>query len=705
MKWQKRLNICFTVMLTSVFILLGIFVFRQSYCRVIEALIDLFGGFKYYLCTLFEIETSGLPSVTEYSKVIEWTAILPSDFENFKVNATEYFTTLVSKANFLSWLSMSGNKIGVWAKVITILLPGIVGLFFVIKRLYASGNTKHNVDTVPLRIFKKASAVLYQPVKRFICGYIEFLRKHSGILTLWCVMWIIHLNLASIIIAFFAYYFYFAVSFDVGSIYTQLVKMVLDLQPFFRFFPWWSLIIFAYVLFERFRKKIALNKLRKYEAKNCGFINELPIVSMTCGSMGKRKTTMITDMALSQEVMFRQKAFSILQKADMKFPYFPWIRFEKELAACIEYGTVYNLATAKDWVALKRSRFEKHHNCEWQLYGYDCERYGLEYDDALKKSELFDVLETYAQAFFIYVLQTSLIVANYSIRTDNKLLSEDNFPLWALDFFTDGQKQSRHSHILDFDVLRLGKKIMENNPKAGSFEFGVVAITEIGKERGNNLELKDVKKKNDETNQKNDLFNSWLKMCRHSATVDNYPFIKVFTDEQRPESWGADARDLCDIVNIVSAGDTKLALPFYTIEDMLSEMAFNRFTALYYDFRYRRGDNTLLVHILKSVTAWLWKRNARIYNKYGYSIVKVEKERGTMDGKAENKRYFLMNYKIYRNRFTTDCFSDYFNDMAKRSNVGIMDYLEYATEKASVEELKSQNSYFINGLYHDEEGA
>lgn len=705
MKWQKRLNICFTVMLTALFILLGIFVFRQSYCRAIEALIDLFGGFKYYLCTLFEIETSGLPSVTEYSKVIEWTAILPSDFENFKVNATEYFVALVSKENFLSWLSMSGNKIGIWAKVITILLPGIVGLFIVIKRLYASGNTKHNVDTVPLRIFKKASAVLYKPVKRFICGYIEFLRKHSGILTLWCVMWILHLNLASIIIAFFAYYFYFAVSFDVGSIYTQLVKMVLDLQPFFRFFPWWSLVIFAYVLFERFRKKVALNKLRKYEAKNCGFINELPIVSMTCGSMGKRKTTMITDMALSQEVMFRQKAFSILQKADMKFPFFPWICFEKELAACIEYGTVYNLATAKDWVALKQSRFEKHRNCEWQLYGYDCKRYGLEYDDALKTSELFDVLETYAQAFFIYVLQTSLIVANYSIRTDNRLLSEENFPMWALDFFTDGQKQSRHSHILDFDVLRLGKKILENNPKAGSFEFGVVAITEIGKERGNNLELKEVKKKNDETNQKNDLFNSWLKMCRHSATVDNYPFIKVFTDEQRPESWGADARDLCDIVNIVSAGDTKLALPFYTIEDMLSEMAFNRFTALYYDFRYRRGDNTLLVHILKSVTAWLWKRNARIYNKYGYSIVKIEKERGTMDGKAENKRYFLMNYKIYRKRFTTDCFSDYFNDMAKRSNVGIMDYLEYATEKASVEELKSQNSYFINSLYHDEEGA
>ena len=114
---------------------------------------------------------------------------------------------------------------------------------------------------------------------------------------------------------------------------------------------------------------------------------------------------------------------------------------------------------------------------------------------------------------------------------------------------------------------------MENNPKAGSFEFGVVGIKEVGKERGNNLELKEVKKGTIDANQKNDLFNSWLKMCRHSATVDNFPFIKVFTDEQRPESWGADARDLADIINVVSCGDMRLSLPFYTIEEMLSEWA------------------------------------------------------------------------------------------------------------------------------------
>ena len=40
--------------------------------------------------------------------------------------------------------------------------------------------------------------------------------------------------------------------------------------------------------------------------------------------------------------------------------------------------------------------------------------------------------------------------------------------------------------------------------------------------------------------------------------------------------------------------------------------------------------------------------------------------------------------------------------MARQSNVGLNDYREYVTEKASVEELKAQNSYFINGLYRND---
>lgn len=700
MKRLRLLNIIFSALLTIIFILLGVFCFSTSYLRFGESIADLWRSGKYYFCGIFGIEHTTVPTVAEYSSVLEWNIFLPSDFEAFKAAASGYFSLLFDNENFVLYFSKLGEILGAMSKVIIIIIPCITVLVLIIKRLYSGSNTRHNKDTIPLRVFKLITKYTYQPLKKKVKSFIEFLREYPFIFKIWITMWVFHLNLASILVEIAAYFLYFSVSFNFETIYIQICKLFIDFQIILKSFPWWTLTIYVYYRFDKLRKSIGTMQLRRMEARNCGFINELPIVSMTCGSMGKKKTTIITDMALSQEVMFRQKSFELLKKNDMKFPFFPWISFEMELRKCMEFGTVYNLATVKEWVKLKEERYTKHRNADLQLYGYDTERYGLIYNDALKIESLHDVLSTYAQLYFIYVIESSLLVSNYSIRTDNQLLDNGNFPMWATDFFpevtaTDG----RHAHILDFDVLRLGKKVIENNPNAGSFEFGVVVISEVGKERGNVLDHKEMKKNNDETNQKNDLFNSWLKMCRHSATVDHFPFVKVFTDEQRPESWGADARDLCDIVNIASSGKQRLAMPFYTIEDMICESMFDWFIDLYYNLRYKRGDNTLLVYVLKNITAWLYKKNVRIYNRFGYAVSSIEKERGTMDGKVERKKYYLLNKKIYACRFSTDCFSDYFNDMAKKSKMGLEDYLEYETEKATVEELKMQNSYFINALY------
>ena len=606
---------------------------------------------------------------------------------------------MFNEHNFRMWLYQTGADIELWARLATLIVPIIMLIYIVIKNAYFKPKLKHDVDTKPLRIFKSLSKTFYEPVARFMKAFFAFLKRYAIIWKVWLALWIFNLNLASIIAAFISFYFFFAVTFDFTSIYGQFVKLFIDLQVIGEYITWWNLTIILYIIVDYLRKKIARKRLLHYEARNCGFINELPIVSMSCGSMGKKKTTLITDMALSQQVMFRQKAFDILRNCDMKFPRFPWILFEDDIKLKMEDKMVYNLATIKAWVEDKKTAFSNNHNDDSILYYYDWRRYGHDFNDALTVSNLFDVLKTYAQAYFIYVIESSLIISNYSIRDDAELVDYGNFPMWSNNFFPKGITDGYYSKILDFDTLRLGKKVIEDNPNSGSLEFGVLVISEIGKERGNNLELREVKRGTEETNQKNDLFNSWLKMCRHSATVDHYPFIKVFTDEQRPESWGADARDLCDVLNIASSSDLKLAMPFYTIEEMVTEWTFNKFIGLYYGLRMVRGDNTLLVHILKKVAALLWRRNLRIYNNYGYSVLKIEKERGTMDGKIERKKYFLMNKKIYSKRFSTDCFSDYFNDIAKKTNVGIRDYLEYETERASVDELKLQNSYFINALY------
>ena len=704
MKVIKIIHILLTIILSAAFVLLGVFVFRNSYLRLVETAKDFYKSVVYYGSTLFSIKTEIVPTVNGYSDVFSWQGYLPDSPDSVKEFFSTFFATFVDKENFNLWLNGIISVLGVVLEIIVFALPIVLILVILIKKAYRRYNNNYNRDTVPLKIFKFTAKISFVPVYNFIRGYMDFLRDKRWIKIIWILLWGFNLNLSSIAIGFFAYYFYFTVAFDIPSLFIQLSKLLIDLQVVVKTIPIIFWVFFCFYLWDKGRKKIADNTLRHYEARNCGFIKELSISSISCGSMGKKKTTLITDMALSQAVMFRQEAFMRLQKADMKFPYFPWVCFEREILRCMKYGVIYNLASIKKWVKLKEKRFNKHGNVNLQLYGYDIKRYGFTYNSGLKEETLFNVLETYAQLYFIYVIESSLIVSNYAIREENALISEGNFPMWNMDFFSKHKRESRRSHILDFDILRLGRKVIENNEKSGSFEFGVIAITEIGKERGNNLELKEIKKEAKETNQKNDLFNSWLKMCRHSATVDNFPFIKVFCDEQRPESWGADARDLCDVITIVKSGEQRLALPFYTIEEMLTEWAFNKFISFYYELRFNRGDNTLLIYLLKKATAYLFKRNEMIYNRYGFSVLSIEKERGTMDGKKDKKKYYLSNYKIYSDRFSTDCFSDYFNDLAVKTKKGLNDYMAYKTSKASVKELLQQNSYFINSLYKDNGG-
>lgn len=429
---RRAVNIVLTVLISVGFILVGVFVFRPSYLRFGETLCDFGKSVAFYFCELFGINGDITSTVNDFSEITQPAITLPSDISGFKAKAFEYFSLLLNDDNFRAWVRYISVILGNLAKLLVIIIPVFIALLLVVKRLYKRGNNKHNKDTLPLLIFKFTAKYTYQPMKRLVRGYVAFLCKYRWIWICWVVLWIFHFNLASIAMAFFAYYFYFAISFEVSTIYTQVCKLFIDLQTPFLYFPWWGLLFLIYPLFNCWRVKMALSRLRHYEARNCGFINELPIVSMTCGSMGKKKTTMITDMALSQEVMFRQKALDIIQSNDMKFPFFPWICFEKDLRACMENDTVYNLATVKQWLKGKREEFKNTH----KIYNYDCERYGLRYDDALKTDGLFDVLEVYAQAYFIYVITSSLIVSNYSIRTDNRLLDEGNFPVWLTDFLS-----------------------------------------------------------------------------------------------------------------------------------------------------------------------------------------------------------------------------------------------------------------------------
>ncbi|MCD7729844.1 MAG: hypothetical protein LUI60_08080, partial [Clostridia bacterium] len=365
---MRKLYIATTVIISLALVALGVFIFYASYIRLWEGIKDLGNSIAYYFCTLFLPNKDITATVISRSEYLEWDIHIPADVDGFKESSVSYFELLFSADNFKAWGYAAMVVVGNIAKALLILLPCVLIIILVVMLLYRRSNTKHNKDTLPLKIWKAVAKYTYQPLKKFYFGYKDFVKRYDKIWKIWLAVIIFHFNLATIIVEFVAFYLYFAVSYDFGAIYVQLCKLIIDLQAVLKHFPWHTLFTIAWLLFCRWRKKLAKNKLRHLEAKNCGFINELPIVSIACGSMGKKKTTLITDMALSQEAMFRHKALEILQNYDMKFPYFPWIAFEDDIKANIASGDIYNLATVKQWINEVKT--------SGNLYGYDYKRYG-----------------------------------------------------------------------------------------------------------------------------------------------------------------------------------------------------------------------------------------------------------------------------------------------------------------------------------------
>lgn len=714
-KIDYRHYIC--VAITVAIIIGGVFAFPNAFGRLAESVRDFGLSVGYSFCEMFGIEHNISPTINSLPKVpffplppvLEGQApnvSLPDTWNDFFANCRSYCQLWATKSNFLSYLSLLGNIIVILLEIAVVVIPVILILYVCFSCYLKQENNDYDKDSKPLVAFKWLTAHTYFPAKAWLKEFIGFIASHKAYWIIWLCYTLFCFNAFTIAFEFIGFYFYFIVSFDVGNIYMQVYKLAIDLSAMFNFVPVWVWGIVALLVLDSWRKKIAYARLNHFEMRNRGFTNGLPISSMDCGTMGKKKTTMLTDMALSQSVMFRDKAFEKILENDLKFPHFSWINLENEIKRAMKYHQVYNLATVKLWVSKKAQRWQKMPFGSPQsfekIFNYDYVYYGLTYDDKLKIVDVWDIIEIYSQLYFVYIIQSSLLIANYSIRTDEILSDLGNFPMWNTDFFKRDSRlseaYSRHAHILDMDSLRLGVKMVSDSETANSFEFGVIVITEVGKERGNSITNAEIKKKDDGANSKNDNFNGWLKMARHSATIDNFPFIKVFTDDQRPESLGADARELCEIVHIRDSSEMRLTMPFFTLAELLHGWLYGKFASMYYQYRYKRADNTLMLYLLKTVISAFHSYYTRIYNRFGYCVLSVQVENGTQDGNYCNKKYYIMSKKIYSKRFSTDCFSDFFVEKALRSPVGIDDLREYETEKATFEELKAQNSYFVNDL-------
>ncbi|MCL2369784.1 MAG: hypothetical protein FWC80_00925 [Firmicutes bacterium] len=750
-KKHNRLVVC--ILLTVLSVVLAVTVFSGAFASIANSGRELGRSFVAYVRFIFLFEPPTYSPITPPSGDIN---ILPDTGGEFVNNGATFFRTLFSSQNFFAYVFSLEFVLIILVRFLPFIIIIIWGIRRYVRRAFTKHNNKYNKDTKSLKGFKRLSNRLYVPPKTYLLYLLEYIR-YSVFVRFWLLIWLFNFNIFAIFLSAISVILHFIVSLDFVSLYYFFYNAVVLITPAFRYIPIWLWLIPIIILIDRYRKRIALARLRHMENMNKGFILELPICTMLVGSMGTGKTTLVSDISLSTETIFRYKAYEMMLDIDLMFPHFPYIVLENQLKEELETGRVFNLASCAEWVRQKERSFKwslgytptqaqriykkalkrgvskeiaSQVLVSYNICDYDYVKYGLDYDDKKTVTPLFKALEDYLKLYLIYWVSSSLIISNYSIRTDFVKIDQGNMPFWDLDFFGRDSRQirrlSRHSHILDFDMFRLGKKLIENNKQANVFEFGVVAITEVGKERGNQFkdaEIKDTIKQLRETiknlekakldpskpqaelerlttraTQLTDKFNSALKLIRHKCTVANFPFARLIMDEQRPDSLGADARQICDIVYIKEKTETRLTMPFFFIGELIYSLVFPRFKGVYQNYRISRGDNTLLMYWLKKLGAVVHQSHTRTYNRFGYHIRYLAIEDGMTQAVRKECPYYLSHKKIYSNRFSTDAYKDIFAEQLKTVDIGIDDIPEYASPKATQAELEQQNSYFVNEL-------
>ena len=681
------------------------FFYPLSLSRTYSAFLDLVDSLSYYFQS-FSGEELAAPSVSTLPEV-DLSGILPFSVAEIERKLSALGAALFDGDNFKSYLVVSSELVSL---VALLLLPVVVLLILVgqLFNMWLIRPTKREGDTKALSWYKRATKKSVQALLGWFYETSEFLSIFSFYPKILLAVWLFNLNLITIGGEALAFYFYFAASLDVGALLLFFVRLLIDALIMLSGAPWPFWMAVAWLLLCKIREGIGYDVLEHHERENRGFVNALPAATMIEGTMGSKKTTGAVDMGLSCAIVFRQKALELMMNNDLRFPAFPWASLRSDFRAAILNGEVYNLTTVERWVRRRHALFHQEPMKE-KIWGYDYERYPMEYSDDLKVSGLWDVAENYCKEFYLYAMNSSLIVANFSVREDLVCNDCGSVPAWDMDIFHRDPRyqaiQSRYAHILDFDLLRFGKRMVEDAQEKGFLDCGIVLVTEIGKERGNQNTLKELKRLVEECNQRNDKFEDYLKMIRHPAVVDNFVFIKVITDDQRAASWAADGRELCTIVNIVSCSETKLALPLFIFAEMAYDFAKSKYDAFMFSYDAVRKDMCLPVYLYRQICAFFFARHERACNRFGYYEEVLETENGKQDGSKTEHKYYLAKKKIYSNRFATNCHKGLFTRRALRASYGLDGLPEYAGVLATDEELDQTHSHFISAVRKDFDGS
>ncbi len=697
-----------TAVITAGLILVSVFCFTESYVRIGESARDFGLAVAGFFCELFGIEYGfNAASLNNLSSAISLDIIVNS--ESIKNKFVAFGKAFISRQNFFEYIMTIVNGARVLIYVIPALLLLIVLFAIVLKRVLAGENNAYNKQSRPLRIFKKFELSVWIRIKCFVKSYIEYLKLHRAVLMIWIAIGIISLNLVAIVLELLSNFFYISIFLDFSGIFIQIQKLLTDLSMWTRIPIWvWIPIVIAIIL--HWRKSVGLKRLYSRESKNAAFVKNLSSVGVITAFMGAGKNRFGTDVMMTKQKQFRSMAYEIMLEVDYLFPEFPWAKLQNKLRALIKKHYLYNISSCEQYACRLKNiiknctgdedtfrSYERNYKngkiSDEFLFGYEWKKFGLYKSNGIKMEFLGDVLEDYIKAYFIYSSPTSMIFSNYaiSIKADKKDMG--NLPIWSWNWFEDNlasPEKRQNAHVLDMDMLRLGKKVVKNNRNANAFEYGLVAISEIDKERGNQFDTRELKKETENANQKNDNFNASFKMSRQMTNIRGRGFFFALVDMQRLGSLNLDLVELGDNLVVGKSSDLEILVPFFAFDELIYQIIVPWFTTIYTDYSFRRADRSLLIYLIKKIACAVNLHYVSMYNRFGCIEHEV-----TINEKTTSK-YFIMPKKIYCDVYSTDMMASFFRKKASYSKKGINDIPTFKGVRATADELAEMNSYMVN---------
>ena len=696
----------------------SVFRFDIVFGRIIEAGKDLGLSVAYYFLCMFEAEGLVTPTIGILPPNIE--TVLPITLEQLEGLMQVYGEILIDTDYMALYLEIVGDKIYQVSQFLLMMIIPVASLVLLLFIVYRGHDTDHNQDTKSLRFWKRFANRFLDPTIWRIKAYLKFLRKRKWYRWAFLLIWLYNLNVLTMALEVVAWYFYFAVSWNVDALLVTLAKIVADFMVPAFFFPTWAWWIIGYKFFDWLRQRIGNLKIRAGIQKIVKFLKTYPGAKFINGKQRSKKTSFLTQLkTVSESEVMRTKARENSSIREKQFPLFPWIVYDRFIVETRKKHRIYNWAKYhqffnllrwasvhdKEWSDDVRAQVKRHLRKRW-LYDFDDYVFGYSeknevfFDSSLEIVSIYDALEAYGKQMFLYLQPTPLDVSNYPIRSDFEVIDDGNLPEFKSDLLERDTKKSlarsKYSHRINWDSFRLGKQFNPNGDENNAVEYGIRCSMEHAKERKNALTRRASEREEGEPTQDNDLVETETKVHTHVATVDNYTYWEELDDDQRAGSLGSDNTDLMTKIYIRKAHDAKVYVPFFALDEAVYMLATSIFDKIYYFIRKRKGSNTALVALLWKLYTPIFKHYWRYFNWYSYYPLEIK----IVDGAdeeilSESEKIPLIASVAYRSRFRTDGLGEFYYQKMKHSPKGLNDIRTYKDRTMSLDEMTEQNSYMI----------